>query len=152
MRIALTLTAAPDSGDSIAAALRFADAALAEGHEIVGVFLLQDAVTLASAMPRATLADRWLEVGRAAGLDIGVCSGAAARRQIQALAAHERDLESDGQPDPEPGSEFDPQPRRVPDLEPAFEPNRSGAGFRRMGMGQIVMALAAADRVVEFRG
>jgi tRNA 2-thiouridine synthesizing protein D len=136
MRIALTLTAAPDSGDSIAAALRFAEAALADGHEIVGVFLLQDAVTLASAMPRAALADRWLEVGRAAGLDIGVCSGAAARRQIQALAAHERDLESVGQPDP----------------EPAFEPNRSGAGFRRMGMGQIVMALAAADRVVEFRG
>lgn len=139
MRIALTLTAAPESSASFAAALRFAHAALMAGHEIAGVFLLQDAVTLADAPPRTALAQSWLELGRAAGVDIGVCSGAAARREVRLLAAPASDVE------------------HAPRGSGTGRANDAGSGvpaarFCAFGMGQIVMALASADRVVEFRG
>ena len=139
MRIALTLTAAPKSSESFVAALRFAHAALMAGHEIAGVFLLQDAVTLADARSRTELSQRWLELGRAAGIDIGVCSGAAARREVRLTAA--------------PASVVEHTPRRSGiDRVDDVGPGGPAASFCALGMGQIVMALAAADRVVEFRG
>ena len=139
MRIALTLTAAPESSESFAAALRFAHAALLAGHEIAGVFLLQDAVTLADASPRTALAQSWLELGRAAGVDIGVCIGAAGRREVRLVAAPATEVLHSS-----PGSVSD----RVGDTGSGVP----AASFCALGMGQIVMALAAADRVVEFRG
>lgn len=139
MRIALTLTAAPDLPESFAAALRFAHAALSAGHEISGVFLLQDAVALAGEVPKTALALRWLELGHAAGIDIGVCSGAAARRHVRLTSARASDIDQAAH-----SSDVDP-------VDVAGAGTRS-ADFCALGMGQIVLALAAADRVVEFRG
>lgn len=86
MKFALALLDPPQS-PSCRRALRFAEAALAGGHEIVRLFLYRDAVqlasgTLVSPQDEADVAAEWRRFIEAHRLDAVVCIAAALRRGV----------------------------------------------------------------------
>ncbi len=125
MRFAVILACSVSRVALHEAALGFVRASREAGHEIVGVFLLQDGVELAlnGGSPNAAghaLLEDWLRLSAAREpLLLGACVGALARRQ-----AEHSGVESEGP-------------------SPPFEP---------MGLGHMLSMLLSADRLVEFRG
>ncbi|SFW33729.1 tRNA 2-thiouridine synthesizing protein D [Pseudomonas sp. NFACC19-2] len=86
MKFAIALFAAPHLPAS-RRALRFAQAALADGHEIVRLFFYQDGVhsaasNVVSPQDEADLPSEWREFVTANGLDAVVCIAAALRRGV----------------------------------------------------------------------
>ena len=94
MKFALALFAAPYAPSS-RRALRFAEALLAEGHEIVRLFFYQDGVHLGSALPVAAqdeldLPAAWRALVERHRLDAVVCIAAALRRGVLDAGEAER--------------------------------------------------------------
>jgi tRNA 2-thiouridine synthesizing protein D len=86
MKFAIALFAVPHLPAS-RRALRFAQAALADGHEIVRLFFYQDGVhsaasNVVSPQDEADLPSEWREFVTANGLDAVVCIAAALRRGV----------------------------------------------------------------------
>lgn len=81
MRLSLLITAAPDS-ETAHHAWRFAEAALAEGHELVRVFFADAGVLHGQALSTPgrdfpSLCARWQALQQRAGLDLVLCVSAA---------------------------------------------------------------------------
>lgn len=86
MKFAIALFGSPQQPSS-RRALRFAEAALAQGHQIVRLFFYQDAVhcaasTLVSAQDEIDLGAQWKDLIAQHQLDAVVCIAAALRRGV----------------------------------------------------------------------
>ncbi|MEO4046670.1 sulfurtransferase complex subunit TusD [Pseudomonas sp. CAU 1711] len=129
MKFAIALFA-PAHAPSSRRALRFAQAALDGGHEIIRLFFYQDGVHSAAANPvspqdELDLAGEWRDFVRQHGLDAVVCIAAALRRGV--LNAEE--AQRYGKP--------------AANLEGPWELS---------GLGQLHEAAQMADRLVCFGG
>lgn len=87
MKFTLVITGAPHSSNAPASALRFARAALAEGHEIYRVFLQGDGVLTASTLaqsPQDVLdtSRLWQQFAKDHKLDVVVCIASALKRGV----------------------------------------------------------------------
>jgi tRNA 2-thiouridine synthesizing protein D len=129
MKFAIALFSAPHAPSS-RRALRFAQALLAEGHEIVRLFFYQDAVQHASSalvvpQDEADSALQWQEFIRDNQLDAVVCIAAALRRG----ALNQEEATRYGKP-------------------PVVE----SAAWALSGLGQLHEANQLADRLICFGG
>ncbi|MDG9759744.1 sulfurtransferase complex subunit TusD [Ectopseudomonas mendocina] len=129
MKFAIALFAAPHQPAS-RRALRFAQATLAGGHEIVRLFFYQDGVhsagsNVVSPQDELDLPREWREFVTANGLDAVVCIAAALRRGV--LNAEEAQRYA----------------RSAANLEAPWELS---------GLGQLHEAAQQADRLVCFGG
>lgn len=129
MKFAIALFA-PGHAPSSRRALRFAQAALAGGHEIVRLFFYQDGVHSASSNPISAqdepdLPGEWREFVKQHRLDAVVCIAAALRRGV--LNAEE--AQRYGKP--------------AANLEAPWELS---------GLGQLHEAAQLADRLISFGG
>ena len=111
-------------------ALRFAQAVLAAGHEIVRVFFYQDGVLTASnnlvvAQDQQDIAKQWQAFITENKLDAVVCIAAALRRGVLDQAEAQR------------------YQREAVNL---------AAGYQLSGLGQLHDALQQADRCISFGG
>ena len=111
-------------------ALRFAQAALAAGHEIVRVFFYQDGVLTASnnlvvAQDQSDIAQQWQAFIAEHQLDAVVCIAAALRRGVLDQAEAQR------------------YQREAVNL---------AAGYQLSGLGQLHDGLQHADRFISFGG
>lgn len=111
-------------------ALRFAQAALAAGHEIVRVFFYQDGVLTASnsivmAQDQPDIAQQWQDFIRAHQLDAVVCIAAALRRGVLDQAEAQR------------------YQRPAANLAEVYQLS---------GLGQLHDGLQQADRCISFGG
>lgn len=111
-------------------ALRFAQAVLAEGHEIVRVFFYQDGVLTASnnlvlAQDQTDIAQQWQAFISDNQLDAVVCIAAALRRGLLDQAEAQR------------------YQRNAVNL---------AQGYELSGLGQLHDALQQADRCISFGG
>ena len=122
MRFAVVVSAPPSPA---AQPLRLVEALLAAGHSLARVFFLRDGVRHGE--PGSAMALAWTELqSRHPALELALCIGAAERRGIPEQAA------SAGNPG---------------QVQPA---DHARLGFIHLGLGQLVAALADADRVVDF--
>jgi tRNA 2-thiouridine synthesizing protein D len=124
MHFALVVSAAPDPA---ALPLRFATAVLAAGHALGRVFFLRDGVRHGE--PGTEFAAAWQALqARHPALELALCIGAAERRGIPATE----------------------EAGRATPLEPTSMQGIVQPGFVHVGLGQLVAALAEAERVVDF--
>ena len=127
MKFAIALFA-PAHAPSSRRALRFAQAALDGGHEIVRLFFYQDGVHNGSglhtpASDETDLVALWRDLAVAQGIAIDICVAAAMRRGV----LDETESKSAGK------AQFNLQ-----------------APFRLSGLGQLAEASLTADRFVQF--
>lgn len=106
----------------------FVKAAIEQGHEVLGIYFLSDAVLLANQFAEAPsdefdLKAAWQNLAEKHQLDLMLCSSAAARRGIL---------------NPELASHYE------------LSGNSLAKGFRIGGMGVITEACLFADRVIRF--
>ena len=129
MKFAIALFAPPHAPSS-RRALRFAQAALAGGHEIVRLFFYQDGVHSAASNPvspqdELDLSGEWREFVHEQGLDAVVCIAAALRRGVLDAQEAER------------------YQRSAVNLQAPWELS---------GLGQLHEATQLADRLICFGG
>jgi tRNA 2-thiouridine synthesizing protein D len=129
MKFAIALFAPPHAPSS-RRALRFAEAALAGGHQIVRLFFYQDSVHVASSLPVSAqdeldLPAAWLAFVTEHNLDAVVCIAAALRRGVLN------------------GEEAQRYARTGHNLEAPWELS---------GLGQLHEAAQDADRLICFGG
>lgn len=129
MRFALFITAAPDQ-EAAFQAWRFADAALAQGHELLRVFFAGAAVTHGNALntpgrDETGLTRRWQDLQSRHNLDLVICVAAALKRGV---------LDADNARSWE-------QPHA-----------NLASGFVISGLGQLAEAQLQADRLITFPG
>lgn len=117
MRFALIVQASPANSG---AALAFATAALAAGHDIARVFFLREGTRCAHP---GVAAEGWTGLAQTHALELSVCVSGASRRQLfDAVTAQE-------------------QHGVLPNIAPAFT---------IAGLGLLIDAIANVDRVVTF--
>lgn len=129
MRFAIALFA-PGHAPSSRRALRFAQAALAGGHEITRLFFYQDGVHSAASNPvspqdELDLPREWREFVKSHQLDAVVCIAAALRRGV----LNREEAERHGKP-----------------------AANLGAPWELSGLGQLHEAAQMADRLISFGG
>ncbi len=129
MRFAIALFA-PGHAPSSRRALRFAQAALAGGHEITRLFFYQDGVHSAASNPvspqdELDLPSEWREFVKSHQLDAVVCIAAALRRGV----LNREEAERHGKP--------------AANLDAPWELS---------GLGQLHEAAQMADRLISFGG
>ena len=88
MKIGILINEGPFTHQASDSAFRFAEAALARGHEIYRVFFYNDGVYNANKLsePQSddrNLVDLWSKLGTKHGIDLVVCVAAALRRGIK---------------------------------------------------------------------
>ena len=128
MKFAIVVYGGPYSSEGCLSALRFTEAVLAEGHEILRIFFYHDGVnngTRMTAPPQDDrhVVNRWSELAEQHGLDMVVCVAAAQRRGILDADEAKRN-----------GKDGD-------NIAP---------GFRISGRGQLIEAGIEADRLLVF--
>lgn len=128
MRFALSVHGSPATTEASRSALKFAEAALAAGHEIQRVFFQGDGVHAGSALTVAPQdeidpAEAWARLGRTHGIDLVLCVSSALRRGLL----------DDG--------EAERYARRSGNLRPEFVLS---------GLGQLVESALEADRLITF--
>lgn len=129
MKFVISVQAGPQSPAS-RRALKFAQAVLSEGHEILRIFLYQDGVGNATAVPvlpqdEQDLGAAWAEFIQRHQLDAVVCVAAALRRGILDASEAQRY---------------------------GREASVLGAAWELSGLGQLHEAIQQADRLVSFGG
>ncbi|MCB8889821.1 sulfurtransferase complex subunit TusD [Vreelandella malpeensis] len=87
MKYGLLVTGAPYTSPAPHSALRFAQALIAKGHELAGVFFYQEGVMNASSLmcppqDELNLRDAWVALHEAHGTTLDVCIAAALRRGV----------------------------------------------------------------------
>ena len=128
MKFTIVVYGAPYSSEGCLSALRFTEAALAEGHEILRVFFYHDGVytankLIAAPQDEADVAAMWQTLGQTNGLDLVACIASCLRRGIVDSTEAAR-------------------------YEKAADNLREG--FTISGLGQLIEASMNADRVVTF--
>ncbi len=88
MKLAILVNEGPFTHQASDSAYRFAEAALAKGHEIGRVFFYNDGVNNANKLSEPQTDDRnlvalWSKLGQEHGIDLVVCIAAALRRGIK---------------------------------------------------------------------
>ncbi len=126
MQLVLIVHGAPYCGQASLSAFAFAQAALHAGHEIPQVFFYGDAVHHASPQIHPPADERetpWPDFAAETGIELVICSAAAQRRGlVQDAMAMRQKLSAAG-------------PTEI---------------YQIGGLGQLMGALLAADRVLEF--
>lgn len=125
---ALLVHAAPYSEQGALSALRFAQAAVAQGHRVSSVFFYRDGVHNASTLmappqDEVHLAEGWRALAQEHGTELLVCIAASLRRGLMNAEEGVR------------------HGREAHNLEPPFV---------LTGLGQLVDAMQANDRVITF--
>jgi tRNA 2-thiouridine synthesizing protein D len=128
MKFALVVYGAPHAAQGPATALAFARAAVKGGHEVVRVFFYLDGVHNASALAvppqdERDLVAEWAALAESHGVELAVCIAASLKRGV--IGADE--------------AERYEKPHH--NLHPAFT---------IAGLGQLIDAAIAADRVLTF--
>ena len=128
MKFVIVVYSAPCSSEGCLSALRFTEAVLAEGHEILRVFFYHDGVytankLIAAPQDEADVAAMWQTLGQTNGLDLVACIASCLRRGIVDSTEAAR-------------------------YEKAADNLREG--FTISGLGQLIEASMNADRVVTF--
>ena len=128
MKFLIVVYSAPCSSEGCLSALRFTEALLAEGHEILRVFFYHDGVytankLIAAPQDEADVAAMWQTLGQTNGLDLVACIASCLRRGIVDSTEAAR-------------------------YEKAADNLREG--FTISGLGQLIEASMNADRVVTF--
>lgn len=125
---AIAVHGAPYGSQAADSALRFARAALAAGHRIERVFFYHDGVYTASALAvppqdEPSPRDDWVALAREHDLELAVCIAAALKRGVVNAEEAER-----------------------------YELAGASAGppFAIVGLGQLLDAVAGADRFITF--
>ena len=130
MIYSLLVLSSPCSGQGSATAMRFAQAVLNRGHQIHRVFFLDEG-TLAGASSMVTpqdesdTANSWAELGTQHRLELILCVSSALKRGLLDAAEAER------------------YEKNAATVHPAFEIS---------GLGQLVDATLASDRMITFGG
>ncbi len=88
MKLGIMINEGPFTHQASDSAYRFAEAALAKGHEIARVFFYHDGVYNSNKLSEPQTDDRnlvalWAELGKEHGTDLVVCVAAALRRGIK---------------------------------------------------------------------
>ena len=128
MVISIVVHGAPQSSQAPRSALRFAECALARGHQIHRVFFYHDGVLAAGGLGVAPQDEEdvhagWAALGKAQGVELAVCIAASLKRGM--LNEEER----------------------VRYGLPAAAVHSS---FAVVGLGQLIDAIAASDRFLTF--
>lgn len=128
MKYAIQVTGSPNSGNGGLSALRFVEAALLSGHQIIRVFFYKEGVYQAfryatPADDELHLAVMWSDLAQRHALDLVVCVSAAQKRGLLSSEEARRQGKQD---------------------------NDIATGFRIGGLGQWVEAAVSADRFIEF--
>lgn len=128
MRYALLVLDAPHAGPAAPAALRFARAAVARGHQVTRVFFYGDGVYAGSRLATPPQDERdacrdWQEFAAAHGSELVVCIAAALRRGVL---------------DAEEAARYE---KAAASLHPAFTLS---------GLGQLADAALNCDRLLTF--
>ena len=128
MRLSLLILSAPYSGQTVTTALRYAEAAIAGGHEIYRVFFYHDGVLTGSSSPvlprdEINLTERWTALAAGHDIDLVVCVSSALKRGVL---------------DQTEASRYE---RDAPSL---------ASGFEISGLGQLIDACIHSDRMVTF--
>ena len=130
MIYSLLVLSSPCSGQGCATAMRFAQAVLKRGHQIHRVFFLDEG-TLAGASSMVTPQDEhdtaslWAELGTQHNVELILCVSSALKRGLLDAA------------------EADRYEKSAATVHPAFEIS---------GLGQLVDATLASDRMITFGG
>lgn len=130
MKYSLLVLGSPQSTPAVRSALRFAEAAVASGHELFRVFFFHDAVTTGNGytitpQDQESLPQAWQRFGQSHNVDMVLCISSALRRGVI------NNRESD---------------RYKLQGANALE------GFDLSGLGQWVEAMLVSDRIVTFGG
>ncbi len=128
MKFAIQINEGPYQHQAVDSAYQFAKAALDKGHEIFRVFFYHDGVNTATRLAVPPQDDRnltklWAELAEQHNLDMVVCVAAAQRRGV----ADEDEMKRNGK-----------------------DANNIHPAFRISGLGQLIEAGIAADRVMVF--
>lgn len=128
MRITLFVRGAPYTTDGPRSALKFAEAALAAGHEIHRVFFYNDAVLIGNrfaVVPQdeSDLTRLWVDFGKNNRVELTICIAASLRRGILSKTESDR---------------YDLTGSSVDD------------GFEIVGLGQMIEGMLSTDRTVTF--
>jgi len=128
MKFTIVVNEGPYQHQASHTAWHFASAALDKGHEIVRVFFYHDGVNNGTGLTsppqdEPPVVDNWRRLGRDHGLDLVVCVAASQRRGV-----------------------MDDREARRHDLSAA----NLAAGFRIAGLGQLIEAAVASDRLLTF--
>jgi len=88
MKFAIQVLEGPYNHEAADSAYHFTKAALAKGHEIVGLFFYHDGVINVSSQAEPpqddrNIQERWSELGKEHGVDIVACIAASKRRGIK---------------------------------------------------------------------
>ena len=128
MIISLAIYAPQYSSQASHSALRFAEAALQNGHKIYRVFFYQDAATTASSLictpqDEVSLTESWQHLSELHEIDLVVCISAALKRGV----LNEKEASR-------------------------YEKNASNlaSGFEISGLGQLIDAAVMSDRLITF--
>lgn len=130
MIFSIAIYAAPFSSQASDSAYRFAKALLANGHQLYRVFFYHDAIHAASNLSispqdETDLTKQWQELHSKHAVDLVVCIAAALKRGLL---------------DEREATRYD---------RPAFN---LAEGFSISGLGQLVDAAVASDRLITFGG
>jgi tRNA 2-thiouridine synthesizing protein D len=128
MIISLNVHGAPFASQASGTALRFARAAVAAGHRIHRVFFYHDGVLTANRLTvppqdEPSTQPGWVELAETHGFELAVCIATALKRGV--VDANERDRYA----------------LHADNLHPAFT---------IVGLGQLIEAIQASDRLVTF--
>jgi tRNA 2-thiouridine synthesizing protein D len=124
----LAVYAAPHSSEASYTALRFAQAVLSQGHQLLRVFFYQDGIHNSSALTcppqdELNLADAWQQLAKTHQIDLVVCIAAALRRGIL---------------NEEESQRYSKPTHNLLD------------GFEISGLGQLLDAAVNSDRLISF--
>ena len=128
MQFSLLILAAPYSSQSVDTALRFARAAVAEGHRLYRVFFFHDGVHCANNLitppqDEADIPAQWQQLAQQNDVELIVCVASALKRGVLNAAEAERHEKS---------------------------ASNLADDFDIAGLGQLVDAIALSDRLITF--
>ncbi len=128
MKFSIVIHGAPWSSNASLSSLRFAEAVLEGGHEIVRLFFYQDGASSGSSLcvppqDEINIPEQWQVLINKHGIDAVVCAASALKRGILDEA------------------EADRYEKNAHNLLP---------GFAVSGLGQLIDAAGQSDRVVSF--
>ncbi len=128
MKFAISVHGAPFSSSAAHSAYRFAEATLDAGHEITRVFFYHDAVRTGdrlSVPPQEedSVIERWAALSKNHSIELAVCIAASLKRGVINDEARDR------------------YEKPAANLHPAFT---------IVGLGQLIDAIASADRFISF--
>lgn len=130
MKFAIVVNGSPSASQAGATALRFTEAALQQGREVLRVFFYGESVLTANRLTHppqdeTNLTRRWQQLAKEHNVELIVCIAAAVRRGVM---------------DEREANRYE------------HSADNLAEGFELSGLGQLVDATIGADRVITFGG